>query len=239
MAGRVIADILRAVGQLGDPRFRNVLLTGIAASLFLLIGFSALLIWGATWLVGPVVTLPWMGEVTWLDNAAGWALVPFTLIASVFLMVPVASAFTGLMLETVADAVEDRYYPDLPPARPVGWGETMRESLGFLLLVILVNAGALIAYLFLAPFALFIFWAVNGFLLGREYAQMVALRRMTRAEAAGFRTRHRARIWLTGVLMAIPLSVPILNLLVPVIGAATFTHLFHRLWQPSRRPAVR
>ena len=29
--------------------------------------------------------------------------------------------------------------------------------------------------------------------------------------------------------MAAPLTVPILNLVVPVLGAATFTHLFHRL----------
>ncbi len=53
---------------------------------------------------------------------------------------------------------------------------------------------ALVAYLFLAPFALFIFWAVNGFLLGREYAQMVAMRRMSRADARAFRaTRTGAR----------------------------------------------
>jgi hypothetical protein len=29
--------------------------------------------------------------------------------------------------------------------------------------------------------------------------------------------------------MALPLTVPILNLLVPILGAATFTHIFHGL----------
>jgi hypothetical protein len=29
--------------------------------------------------------------------------------------------------------------------------------------------------------------------------------------------------------MAVPLSVPLLNLVVPVIGVALFTHQFHRL----------
>ena len=29
--------------------------------------------------------------------------------------------------------------------------------------------------------------------------------------------------------MAAPLSIPLVNLLVPVLGVATFTHLFHRL----------
>tara|TARA_R110002074_G_scaffold231673_1_gene403154 strand:+ start:753 stop:1439 length:687 start_codon:yes stop_codon:yes gene_type:complete len=225
----MIDDALRAISQLGDPRFRRVLLAGVGLSLALLIGFSALLVWGATALVGPSVTLPWLGEVTWLDNAAGWAAVPFTLIASIFLMVPVASAFTGLFLDRIVDAVEDRHYPHLPPARHQGWGEMLRESAGFLGLVIAANLLALIAYIFLAPFALFIFWAVNGFLLGREYAQMVALRRMPVAEAQAFRRRNRGAIWAMGVLMAIPLSVPVLNLLVPVIGAASFAHQFHRL----------
>jgi uncharacterized protein involved in cysteine biosynthesis len=225
----MISDAAKAVGQLGDPRFRRVLLTGVGLSLALLIGFSAVLIWLARWLVGPEVTIPWIGTVTWLDEAAGFALVPVTLAASVFLMVPVASAFTGLFLDRIAAAVEDRHYPHLPPARPQPWAEVMRETLGFLGLVVVVNLLALVAYLLLAPLALFIFWGVNGFLLGREYAQMSAARHLPPAEARGFRARHRASIWATGVLMAIPLSVPVLNLLVPVLGAATFTHLFHRL----------
>lgn len=225
----MINDALRAIGQLGDPRFRRVLAAGVALALSLLIGFSALIIWGATALVGPSITLPWVGEITWLDNAAGWAAVPFTLIASIFLMVPVASAFTGLFLDRIVDAVEDRHYPGLSPARRQSWGETLSESAGFLGLVIGVNLLALVAYLFLAPLALFIFWGVNGFLLGREYAQMVAARRMSRDEAKAFRRSNRGAIWAMGVLMAVPLSVPILNLLVPVVGAASFAHLYHRL----------
>jgi uncharacterized protein involved in cysteine biosynthesis len=40
---------------------------------------------------------------------------------------------------------------------------------------------------------------------------------------------NRGQVWLAGCLMAIPLFVPILNLVVPTLGAATFTHLYHRL----------
>ena len=230
----MIADAARAVAQLGDPRFRGVLARGVGLSMLLLGGFTALLIWGARWLVGPTVSLPWIGPITWLDEAASFAVVPVALVASVFLMVPVASAFTGLFLDRIAQAVEDRHYPSLPPPRPQGWGEVMAETAAFLGLVLVVNAFALIGYIVLAPLALPLFWIVNGFLLGREYAQMVAARRLPAAEARLFRRRHPGRIWMTGVLMAIPLSVPVLNLLVPVVGAATFTHLFHRL-----RPAGR
>jgi uncharacterized protein involved in cysteine biosynthesis len=51
------------------------------------------------------------------------------------------------------------------------------------------------------------------------------------------RRRHAGEIWLAGTLMAAPLSVPLVNLLIPVLGIATFTHLFHRL--QARDPSPR
>ena len=78
-------------------------------------------------------------------------------------------------------------------------------------------------------FAPLIFWGLNGFLLGREYFQLVALRRLGREGAEQMRQEHGFQIWMAGALMAIPLTIPLLNLLIPVLGAATFTHLFHRL----------
>ena len=93
----------------------------------------------------------------------------------------------------------------------------------------LVNLVAIVLYLLLAPLAPLIFWAVNGFLLGREYFQLVALRRLPPKDAARLRRSNFATIWAAGVLMAAALSLPVVNLIVPIIGAAVFTHLFHRL----------
>jgi uncharacterized protein involved in cysteine biosynthesis len=70
---------------------------------------------------------------------------------------------------------------------------------------------------------------MNGFLLGREYFQIAAMRREGREGAKALRKRHIGTIWLAGCLMALPLSIPVVNLLIPVLGAATFTHLYHRL----------
>ena len=232
----MISDVTKAVGQLPDPRFRNVLLMGIGLALALLVGFSLLFITGVQWLIGPTVTLPFIGEVTWLAEAAGWASVPVVMVLSVFLMVPVASAFTGIFLERIADAVEDRHYPGLPAAAGAPLGTAIRDSIGFLGLIVGVNLLALLAYLVFAPLAPLIFWGVNGVLLGREYAQMVALRRLPRAEANAFRRRNRLSIWALGVVMAVPLTIPIINLLVPVVGAAAFTHLYHRVG-PHRQSA--
>ncbi len=225
----ILGDFLKALGQLGDPRFRAVLLKGVGLPLprssrsrCSSSGESA----------GSSATASrsrWIGTVGWIDNVASWAMVPLMLVLSVFLMVPVASAITSVFLDDVAQAVEDRHYPRLGTASPVPLAVALQDTLGFFGLLIGANIAALVIYLFFVPFAPFIFWALNGFLLGREYFTLAAMRRVGRPEARRLWRRHLPTIWIAGVLMALPLSVPLLNLLVPVIGAATFTHLFHRL----------
>jgi CysZ protein len=230
----IFGAFFRALGQLGDRRFRRVVLLGALLALALLgavyAGFLHL-IW---WLAPESLDLPIVGPVTGVETLLGWASLVLMIGLSVFLMVPVASAFTGLFLEDVVDAVEDRHYPGLPAARQQGWGEALVQSANFLGLVIAVNAVALVFYPFAGPAAPLAFWAVNGFLLGREYFTMVAQRRLPSAEVARLRRANRGRLWLAGTLMAAPLSIPLVNLLVPVLGVATFTHLFHRLAERAR-----
>ena len=220
---------LRALGQVGDPAFRRVLIRGIWLTLMLFAVIAGLVIWGVSALVPPTLTLPFIGEIAWADNLAFWAAALALLIGSVVLMVPTASAFTSLYLDEVAEAVEARHYPRLPPARRQPFFEALTDSIAFLMVLIGVNLVALIFYLVFPPTAPFLFYAVNGWLLGREYFQIAAARRVGPDAAKALRRRHRGTIWAAGALMAVPLSVPVVNLLVPVLGAATFTHLYHRL----------
>lgn len=228
-AALVLTSFLKALGQLGDRRLSRVLWLGIGLALLLLAlaaaGVQALLLWWA----GDGVTLPLVGEVQWIATLAGWSGPVAMLLLSVVLMVPVASAISGLFLDRVADAVEARHYPQAGQARAVPLLEALRDSLGFLGVMILANLVALILYLVFSPVALFIFWGLNGFLLGREYFTLVAIRHLGRSEAARMRKQHAGVVWLAGVLMAMPLSIPLVNLAIPVLGAATFTHLFHGL----------
>jgi uncharacterized protein involved in cysteine biosynthesis len=225
----------KALGQMSDGRFQMVLIKGLSLTVALLFGIYLVFMGLIGWFVPDVITLPWIGEIAWVDNLLSWASIPLVILLSMFLMVPVASAFTSLFLDDVADAVEAKHYPALARAPRVSIGQGLRDSLGFLGVIIGANLLALIAYLFLAPLAPLIFIALNGFLLGREYFQLVALRRLGRAGAKAAQRRHAGKIWLAGALMAAPLTIPILNLIIPVLGAATFTHLFHRLEGTSDR----
>ncbi len=225
----IFSSFFRALGQMGSGAFLKVIFLGAALALALL----AAVTWGFGQLIfalaPDMIDLPFIGNVDGVAAILSWGGIAAMLVLSVFLMIPVASLFSGMFLDEVAGAVETRHYPNLPPARDQGFYEGLRQGVNFLGLVIAVNVPALILYLLFAPIAPLIFWAVNGLLLGREYFALVSSRRMDVAAAKALHRAHWGKIWLAGICMAIPLSVPILNLIIPVLGVATYTHIFHAL----------
>ena len=210
---------------MSDPRFRRILLTGVGVTIALLAGATL----GVQLLLPDTVSLPWFGEISWLSSLLSGFVLISMIGLSVFLMVPVASLFTGLFLDQIADAVEAKHYAHLPDADKVSFSDALVDSLKFFGLLIVVNLLAIVIYLLSTVLAPVIFWIVNGILLGREYFQLVAMRRLGRKGANALRKKHRPTIWLAGFLMAVPLSVPLVNLFIPVLGVAVFTHIFHKL----------
>jgi uncharacterized protein involved in cysteine biosynthesis len=231
----ILSSFLAALGQLGDGRFLRVVLLGFTLALALLFAVYAGFVLLLDLLTPDALTLPWVGEVHFVHDLIGVGSLLLMIGLSVFLMVPVASAFTGLFIDDVAQAVEDRHYPGLPPAVRLSWADVLVDTVNFFGVLVAVNVVALVLYAFVGPLAPLMFWAVNGYLLGREYFQMAAMRRIGRAGARELRKRHAGTAWIAGVLMVAPLTVPLVNLFIPVLGAATFTHIFHRIMAAEAR----
>ena len=225
----ILNSFFKALGQMGDRRFRRVLWLGVLLTIALLVAAYAGFLWVLEAWLGETVTLPGGYEIRWLDDLLTFSSVFLMLALSVFLMVPVASAITSMFLDEVAQAVEDRHYPNLPPVPGMPFYDALKDTVNFLGVIIAANVVALVVYAIFPPAAVFIFWALNGFLLGREYFTLAAMRRIGRPAAKVLRRKHAGTIWLAGILMAMPLSVPLINLVIPVLGAATFTHIFHAL----------
>lgn len=218
-----------AIGQTRDPAFKRVLWLGLALAVALLFAMYALLLLVLQAVTPETLTLPLVGVVGGIGTLLSFGSIFFVLILSVFLMVPVASAFTGLFLDDVADAVEARHYPAFASAPRAGLWAGLTEAVQYFGLLLGLNLLGLAVFALSGGVGILVLWAINGFLLAREYFTMIALRRMSRADAAELRKRYGLRLWVAGALMAVPLSVPVVNLFVPVIGAAVFTHLFHML----------
>jgi uncharacterized protein involved in cysteine biosynthesis len=119
-------------------------------------------------------------------------------------------------------------------------GATVASALRLLLLAVVVNILLLPVYL-VPGINLFVYYGLNGYLVGREYFELVALRRVDGAMAQVMWRRHRGRLILVGVIIVFLLSLPLINLVAPVIGAAFMLHVFEELRRraPAETFAVR
>lgn len=219
----MIAALFKAFAQMPDPRLRRVLLFGLAGALASYVALVALV-----WVVlaqGALFTDYWADLGT--DLAIGLA----AMVLPVLFFPALVTAVMGPMLEKVADAVEDRHYPQLNWPRPQKWTEIVVTTLRFLAIALLLNLLALPVYavLLITGFSIVLAVVLNGYLLGREYFEIVAFRRLDPAQARLVFRAHLGRLWLAGVVIAFLFGVPILNLAAPVIGTAFMVHVFQSL----------
>jgi CysZ protein len=206
-----------------------VLWRGLGLTIELLVAACLLVIFGVNQLLSSALVAGLIGDQSWLGSLVNIGGILFTIALSVWLMVPVASVIITLFLDEVAQAVEEQYYPHLPKQTAAKLQGQILVSINFLGLLILANISTLILSLILPFLAPFVFWATNGYLMGQEYFQMSAMRRLPRAQAHALFQNHQGSIWIAGTLMAIPLTMPLVGLFIPILGAATFTHQFERL----------
>lgn len=225
----ILSDFLKSVAQFDDPKFRRVLWRGMGLTIALLIAACLLVNFGINQLLSSAWAANMIGDQSWLGALINVGGVLFTIALSIWLMVPVTSAIIALFLDEVAQAVEARHYPHLPKQTATKLQDQILVGIRFLGILLLANIGALILSMIVPLLAPFVFWATNGYLMGREYFQMAAMRRMPRAQAQELCQRHQGSIWTAGILMAIPMSIPLVGLFIPILGAATFTHQFERL----------
>ncbi len=227
----MIADIARVIAQLNDPKLLRPVLLGLIASALVL----AALIAGSIWVIGDIVPEGGQGWLARQLEAIGFYEIAGGLMVTIlaFLLFPAVSlTIQGLLLDSVTDAVEARYYPSLSPGRDVPIGEGLSAALRLVGLVLAVNLVLLPVYLILLlvpPTGFLLYLAVNGYLVGREYFEVVGLRRRSLPELKTIRRRNRIAVWLDGILLFLFFTIPLLNLAGPTLGTAYMVHRYHRL----------
>ena len=167
----------------------------------------------------------------WHGALAGAAATLLVALALWLLFRAVAVAVVGMFADEVVEAVERRHYPQrLATARPVPFHRGLATGLRSAARVVLVNLALAPVYLALLVTGVgtaALFFLVNGWLLGRDLGDMVAMRHLPPAELKTWRRATGPRRFLLGLAGTGLFLVPLLNLLAPVLGAAMATHLFH------------
>ena len=235
----------KAFYQMFTPPFRRVLLQAIGLAILVMvliaIGLHRALAWlaasGASSVTGVNVTDPsWLWSVViWFASfATGLGLFA----GAVFLM-PAVTAFVGsFFVDEIADEVERRHYSHEPPGRALPLWRALVEGIKTALLAVAV-------YLCAAPLLLFaglgfiIMFLANAYLLGREYFLLAAMRFLPAGEAKALRRLHRTNVFLGGMVIALFVSVPVLNLAAPLFATAFMVHLHKRLSGSQTKPFVR
>jgi len=221
--------IAPSIAQLGDPRIRGVVFKTAALTLLVMIAMLA-----GAWRAAETVHV----SQQWLHWFIDFASLLAAAILAAVLFGVIASIVVSFFLNDVADAVEARHYPWAGPARRQSMDELVREGLRFAGVSLLVNFLALPVYLFFPAINLFVFYGLNGYLLSREYFELVAFRRIAPPEARRLRLTHPAEMLLSGVLIAVILTIPVLNLVAPVLATAFMVHVYHGLDEVPRHQAV-
>lgn len=211
-------------GDLLRGRIFGLVLRGIGLTIALFVALQTALFWALRSFTGGTIWLPLLGEVQ-IGALLGWGSLLVLPVLGVFLMAPVAAGFAGLYAERVAAEVEAIHYPRHQGTEPDFW-DGLLESLAVMGAVLLVSLVTLIATPFLGPFAPVLFYGANGWLLGREFFQMAARRHLDAADAVRLRQRHAGAVTMLGVMIALALTVPLLNIAIPVLAAAAYTHLY-------------
>ena len=206
----MISSLIKGIRQLSDPATRQVvwLSVGLAILTFLFL-FAC---------IETLLSETSFFQAGWLETFAD-VLGRLAAIVLAWLLFPAAiSAVVGLYLERVAAAVEARHYPSLAPAPEQDFIVTLAASGKFLAIMVV--------FIFTGPLYAILFYAVNGYLISREFFELVALRRLRPEAARALRKSHQTPLFVTGAFFAFMMTMPVINLLTPVIATATMVHLF-------------
>ncbi len=215
-------DAFDSLGDVFSRPFRRVM----AKSLALTAAVLALCWFGLDRLALSLVHVgpPWLATTISLIVGLG------LLAGLMFLAVPVSSLVAGFFLDEIAAHVEREIDPEGPPGRPAPVVQSALLALRFAGLSILVNLIALVL-LFVPGLGIVAWIGANGYLIGREYFELAAMRFRSATEARAMRRHYAIAVFAHGLLIAGFVAVPLLNLLTPLFATALMARLHKRLSQ--------
>ncbi|MGQ7790819.1 sulfate transporter family protein [Faunimonas sp. B44] len=216
----MIAAATLAFGEIFSPPFRSVLWKALSLTIALLVVLWITL--QGLLLHFLVLPFPWLETAFSIVSGIG------LVVGLAFVIAPVTSLFAGLFLDEVAELVERSHYPADPPGRAMPLARSLVTTVKFTGVVVLVNLVAL-PLVFLLGFGVVIFFVANGYLLGREYFELAALRFHPPETVRALRLRNSGRVFLAGLLVAAFLAVPLLNLFTPLFATAFLVHVHKRI----------
>ena len=141
-----------------------------------------------------------------------------------------ATAMMILFADRFIDLAERLYYPQLESPRVADFGSVLMNALSFFITLVGLHIVLFPLYMVMMVFfgsGVLLYLLLNGWLIGREYYEMVAARRLERETMREERRNNRGLILIFGLLFAFMMGLPLIGFLIPVLALLVMTHLFH------------
>ncbi|HET7192327.1 MAG TPA: sulfate transporter family protein [Pseudolabrys sp.] len=225
----------KALSQMFTPALRQVLLKAVGLALILIVIIGVLMHrLLAAWAEAGA---NWAEQATGVAPHAAWAALAWVLsimaslgiITGALFLMPAVTAFVGsFFVDEIAEAVERESYPGETPGRAVSFFRALIEGLKFAALAVAVYLCALPFVLF-AGLGIIILFLANSYLLGREYFELAAMRFRRPHDAKAMRKSNAIYVFLAGMVIAVFVSIPIVNLATPIFAMAFMVHVHKKL----------
>jgi CysZ protein len=221
----MFASARKALALIFDPAFSGI----VAKAIFLTIALFTTLFLGLEYGLHQLPTLEWH----WV-NVALEVLAPVLFVFLIFFLgAPVAALFASFYLDTIAEAVEAKFYPADSKAPGTPFFTALRAGTRLAVTIVLINLALLPFEVELPLVGEIGALLVNGWLLGREYFELAALRHMPQGAVEALRRSHRSGVFFAGLLISVLSIIPVANLFAPLFGSAFMVHLFKRYQERS------
>jgi CysZ protein len=220
----MIDDAFASLKEIFSRPFRSVLLKSLGLT------FSIL---GVLWVVLDRLAVsistggaPWLVALIKVTAALG------LFVGLFFLIAPVSMLVARFFLDELAQHVETKIYPGSRSGRAAPAIDSLWLAIKFSIVALALNVVAFGLWLLPGVNAI-VFFIANAYLFSREYFELAALRFHSIENVKKLRRANRLTIFLAGLIIALFVATPILNLVTPLFGIAFMVRLNKRLAPPD------
>jgi CysZ protein len=161
----------------------------------------------------------WLGFLTMAGSLVASVVV---VVIAIALSPAISMVVGGVLFDFAAERVEKKI--GAAQARKVPLSEGVWNGVRIAIPALIFNLIAIPFYLIPGVNAV-VFYGLNGFLMGREYATITATRHMSYKDAVALRKRHGGAVFMVG------LACSFIPFFAPLVGASAMTRLINSVRQ--------
>lgn len=171
-------------------------------------------------------------QIGWINSLAETASMGLAVFLTFLLFPLTLPLIITLFEETISIHIDRKSYGVISTRSAMNSRERVLMGVKFFAITLGLNL-LFVPFYFVPVLNVVLYYAVNGYLLGREFFEMVASRHVIPEDLRKMRKKHRAKLIAAGMIIVFAALVPVLNLFVPILAVVFMVHFYYKVRLPS------